>query len=47
MSIISLLGVLATGIWGGIKDHKRRKGQGGTRQSFRPEPFDKRLEDKY
>jgi hypothetical protein len=44
--IISLIGMLATGIWGAIRDYRQNKAQDATRQSYRPEPWDKRLEDK-
>ncbi|GEM_PF-4130219 len=42
---VAIGGFLISGIWGAICEYKQ-KGQGITRQSNRPEPWDKRLEDR-
>lgn len=44
---VALSGFFLSAIWGGVSEHRRKKARGTTRQSYRPEPFDKRLEDKY
>jgi hypothetical protein len=46
LTLTALFGMLATGIWGGIREHRQKKQ--GTYQSFKPEhynDFDKRLEN--
>jgi len=40
--IAALAGVIGACIWGTVR---KKKAQGATRQSYRPEPFDKRLEN--
>lgn len=44
LTLLSLIALLGVGIWGSIRDHKKQKAQDESRQSYRPEPFDKRLE---
>ncbi|MBS2100684.1 hypothetical protein [Carboxylicivirga linearis] len=48
VTLSSLAIVLCIGIWGGIRDYKKRKAQEAKRfgDHSRPEPFDKRLENK-
>ncbi|MBS2100415.1 hypothetical protein [Carboxylicivirga linearis] len=46
LSLVALAGMFSTGIWGGIRDYKRRKK--GIYNEYRPrhyQNFDKRLEN--